>query len=47
LAMIEPRFNVLIAAAVTGMALISVAIGMAPTAWRLYRRSVAAAVSEG
>jgi ABC-type antimicrobial peptide transport system permease subunit len=43
---IEPKFNVLIAAVAIGMALASVALGMAPTAWRLHRRSVAAALSE-
>jgi ABC-type antimicrobial peptide transport system permease subunit len=43
---IEPRFNVLIAAVVIGMALVAVALGIAPTAWRLHRRFVAAALSQ-
>lgn len=43
---IEPRFNVFIAAVVVGMALAAVALGMAPTAWWLHRRSVAGALSE-
>jgi MacB-like periplasmic core domain len=43
---IEPRFNGFIAAVVVGMALAAVALGMAPTAWWLHRRSVAGALSE-
>jgi ABC-type lipoprotein release transport system permease subunit len=43
---IEPRFNVLIAAVVVGMSLAAVALGVAPTAWWLHRRSVAGALSE-
>ena len=43
---IEPSFNSLIAAVVIGIALAAVALGMAPTAWWLYRRSVASALSE-
>jgi ABC-type lipoprotein release transport system permease subunit len=43
---IEPSFDLLIAAVVTGIALAAVALGMAPTAWWLHRRSVAGALSE-
>ncbi len=43
---IEPRFNGFIAAVVVGMALAAVALGIAPTAWWLHRRSVAGALSE-
>jgi ABC-type lipoprotein release transport system permease subunit len=43
---IEPSFNALIAAVVVGMALVAVALGMAPTVWWLHRRSVASALSE-
>jgi len=39
LGVIEPRFNVLIAAVVIGMALVAIALGIAPTAWRLHRRA--------
>jgi hypothetical protein len=39
LGVIEPRFNVLIAAVVIGMALVAIALGTAPTAWRLHRRA--------
>src|SRR5215468_4580564 len=42
---IEPRFSPLIAAVITGMALLAVALGGAPTALRLYRRSVAGELS--
>jgi len=43
---IEPRFDGFIAVVVVGMALAAVALGMAPTAWWLHRRSVAGALSE-
>jgi hypothetical protein len=43
---IEPSFNALIAAVVIGIALVSVAVGMAPTAWWLHNRSVAGALSD-
>jgi ABC-type antimicrobial peptide transport system permease subunit len=43
---IEPKFDALIAAVVVGMALAAVALGMAPTAWRLHRLSIAATLSE-
>ena len=43
---VQPRFNLLTAAVVIGIALVAVALGMAPTAWRLHRRSVAGALSE-
>jgi hypothetical protein len=43
---IEPRFDGFIAAVMVGMALAAVALGMAPTAWWLHRRSVAGALSE-
>jgi ABC-type lipoprotein release transport system permease subunit len=43
---IEPRFNVLVAAVIIGLALVAIALGMAPTAWRLYGRSVADALSQ-
>jgi ABC-type antimicrobial peptide transport system permease subunit len=43
---IEPRFSPLIAAVITGMALLAVALGGAPTALRLYRRSVAGELSQ-
>jgi ABC-type lipoprotein release transport system permease subunit len=43
---VEPRFNLLTAAVVIGIALVAVALGMAPTAWRLHRGSVAGALSE-
>jgi hypothetical protein len=43
---IEPRFDLLIAALVIGVALVAVALGIAPTAWWLHRRSVASALSE-
>jgi ABC-type antimicrobial peptide transport system permease subunit len=43
---IEPSFDLLIAAVVIGIALAAVALGMAPTAWWLHRRSVAGALSE-
>jgi ABC-type lipoprotein release transport system permease subunit len=46
LGMIEPRFSPLIAAVITGMALLAVALGMAPTALRLHRRSVAGELSQ-
>jgi ABC-type antimicrobial peptide transport system permease subunit len=43
---IEPRFGPLIAAVITGMALLAVAFGGAPTALRLHRRSVAGELSQ-
>jgi ABC-type antimicrobial peptide transport system permease subunit len=43
---IEPRFDLLIAGVVAAVAVGAVAFGMAPTAWRLYRRPVAAMLSE-
>jgi ABC-type lipoprotein release transport system permease subunit len=43
---IEPSFDLLIAAVVIGIALAAVALGMAPTAWWLHKRSVASALSE-
>jgi ABC-type lipoprotein release transport system permease subunit len=43
---IEPSFDLLIAAVVIGMALVAVALGMAPTVWWLHKRSVAGALSE-
>ena len=43
---IEPNFDLLIAAVVIGIALAAVALGMAPTVWRLHKRSVAAVLSE-
>jgi hypothetical protein len=43
---IEPRFSPLIAAVITGMALVAVALGGAPTALRLHRRSVAGELSQ-
>jgi len=43
---IEPSFDVLIAALVISIALVAVALAMAPTAWWLHKRSVAGALSE-
>ena len=43
---IEPNFDLLVAAVVIGIALAAVALGMAPTAWRLHKRSVAGVLSE-
>ena len=43
---IEPSFNSLIAAVVIGIALVAVALGMAPTAWRLHGRSIAGVLSQ-
>ena len=43
---IEPSFDLLITAVVIGMALVAVALGMAPTAWWVHKRSVAGALSE-
>ena len=43
---IEPRFSPLITAVITGMALLAVALGGAPTALRLHRRSVAGELSQ-
>jgi multisubunit Na+/H+ antiporter MnhC subunit len=43
---VEPSFDLLIAAVVIGMALIAVALGMAPTAWRLHRQSIASVLSQ-
>jgi ABC-type antimicrobial peptide transport system permease subunit len=46
LGMIKPSFNALIAAVAIGIALVAVAVGVAPTVWRLHRRSVASALSQ-
>src|SRR5215471_19016634 len=46
LGMIRPSFTALIAAAVSGMALIAVTLGMAPTVCWLHNRSVASALSQ-
>jgi hypothetical protein len=43
---IEPSFDLLIAVVVVGIALAAIALGIAPTAWWLYKRSVAGALSE-
>jgi ABC-type antimicrobial peptide transport system permease subunit len=43
---IEPRFDLLIAGVVAAVAVGAVAFGMAPTVWRLYRRPLAAMLSE-
>jgi ABC-type antimicrobial peptide transport system permease subunit len=43
---IEPRFNVIIVAVLIGMALVAVALGIAPTAWQLHGRSVGGALSQ-
>jgi len=43
---IEPKFDALIVAVLAGMALATLALGMAPTARQLARRSVAATLSE-
>jgi ABC-type antimicrobial peptide transport system permease subunit len=43
---IEPSFNALIAAVLIGLTLLAIALGMAPTAWRLHRRTVAGALSQ-
>jgi ABC-type lipoprotein release transport system permease subunit len=43
---IEPSFDLLIAVVVIGVALVAVALGMAPTAWWLHKRSVADTLSE-
>jgi ABC-type lipoprotein release transport system permease subunit len=43
---IEPSFDLLIAVVVIGVALVAVALGMAPTAWWLHKRSVAGTLSE-
>jgi ABC-type antimicrobial peptide transport system permease subunit len=43
---IEPSFNALTAAVLIGLTLVAIALGMAPTAWRLHRRSVAGALSQ-
>ena len=43
---IEPSFDLLIAVVVVGIALAAVALGIAPTAWRLHKRPVASALSE-
>ncbi|HEX3419281.1 MAG TPA: ABC transporter permease, partial [Stellaceae bacterium] len=43
---IEPSFDLLIATVVTGIALLAVVLGMAPTAWWLHKRPVAGALSE-
>jgi hypothetical protein len=46
LGMIKPGFNLIIAAVVIGMPLVAVALGIAPTVWRLHRRFVATALSQ-
>ena len=46
LGMIEPSFTALIAAVIIGVALIAVALGVAPTVWWLNKRSVASALSQ-
>jgi ABC-type lipoprotein release transport system permease subunit len=46
LGMIKPSFTALIAAVVIGIALIAVALGVAPTVWWLHKRSVASALSQ-
>jgi hypothetical protein len=43
---IEPSFDLLIVVIVVGIALAAVALGIAPTAWWLHKRSVASALSE-
>ena len=43
---IEPRFNAWIVAVLAGMALAIFALGIAPTAWQLHRRSVAVNLSQ-
>ena len=43
---VEPSFSLLIATVVIGVALVAVALGMAPTAWRLHQRSIGGALSE-
>ena len=43
---IEPSFNALIAGALIGLTLVAIALGMAPTAWRLRSRSVAVGLSQ-
>jgi ABC-type antimicrobial peptide transport system permease subunit len=43
---IAPRFDLLVAGVVAGVAVSAVALGMAPTTWRLYRHPVAATLSE-
>jgi ABC-type lipoprotein release transport system permease subunit len=43
---IKPSFDLFIAAVVIGVALVAVALGMAPTAWWLHKRSVASGLSE-
>lgn len=41
---ITPTFDLAVAGVVAGVAIASVAVGMAPTAWQLFRHSVAAAL---
>ena len=43
---IEPKFDVLIVALLAGIALATLALGMAPTVLQLQRRAVAANLSE-
>ena len=43
---IEPTFDGLVAGVLAGMGAAAVALGMTPTAWRLYRHPVAAALSD-
>ena len=43
---IEPSFNTLIAAVLIGLTVVATALGIAPTAWRLHKRSVADALSQ-
>jgi hypothetical protein len=44
---IAPSFDRLVALAVSGVPVAAVALGIVPTLWRIYRGSVAAALSEG
>ena len=46
LGMIKPILTALIAAVVIGIALIAVALGVAPTVWWLHKRSVATGLSQ-
>jgi hypothetical protein len=43
---IEPKFDALVGAVLAGMAIAILALGLAPTARQLVRRSVAATLSE-
>lgn len=42
LGIVEPRFDGLVGGVVAGVAVAAVALGIAPTAWRLHRRPIAA-----